>query len=194
MSSRVPAFYGRVRGIVLRDPLAEFLGAAEGGLLEYSYLDAVKLSGHSCPTVAAAYAATARALGQLYPGEAPERGAIRVELRGAAGEGVAGVVANVAALITGAAGEGGFKGIAGRFARRGLLQFGAAIAADLRFTRTDTESSVEIDLPPAPPMAPELREDLHRALSARASPADRETFARGWQARVAALLLGEAVA
>lgn len=31
------------------DPLAEFLGAAEGGLIEYGYADAVKLAGHSCP-------------------------------------------------------------------------------------------------------------------------------------------------
>lgn len=56
-------------------------------------------------------------LGRLYPGELPERGAIRVELRGALEEGTTGVVANVASLITGAAGEGGFQGIAA-FPRR----------------------------------------------------------------------------
>ena len=44
--------------IAMHDPLAEFLGAAEGGRLDYSYADAVKLTGHSCPTVAGAYAAT----------------------------------------------------------------------------------------------------------------------------------------
>jgi hypothetical protein len=43
-------------------------------------------------------------------------------------------------------------------------------------------------------MAPGLREHLRRALSARASPEDREAFACGWQARVEALLLGEATA
>ena len=68
--------------IAMRDPLAEFLGAADGGRLEYSYADAVKLTGHSCPTVAGAWLAILRALAALYPGETPERGAIRVELRG----------------------------------------------------------------------------------------------------------------
>ena len=173
--------------IVMRDPLAEFLGAAEGGRLEYSYADAVKLTGHSCPTVAGAYLATAEALARLYPGELPERGAIRVELRGSVEEGVNGVVASVAALITGAAAEGGFKGIAGRFARRGLLQFGAPIAADLRFTRLDTGASVEIDLRHAAP-SPELVAALRQALSPDAPAEERKAFARAWQARVAGML------
>lgn len=174
--------------IVMRDPLAEFLGAAEGGRLEYSYADAVKLTGHSCPTVAGAYLATTEALARLYQGELPERGAIRVELRGRVEEGVVGVVASVAGLITGAAAEGGFKGIAGRFARRGLLQFGAPIAADLRFTRLDTGASVEIDLRHAEAITPELVAALRSAVSAGASPAERQAFARAWQARVAGML------
>mgnify|MGYP003492414693 FL=1 len=45
----------------MRDPLAELLGAAEGGRLEYTYADAVKLTGHSCPTVAGAWLATRQA-------------------------------------------------------------------------------------------------------------------------------------
>lgn len=173
--------------IIMRDPLAEFLGAAEGGRLEYTYADAVKLTGHSCPTVAGAYAATRDALAALYPGELPERGAIRVELRERLEDGVAGVVASVAGLITGAAGEGGFKGLAGRFARRGLLQFGAPIGAYLRFTRLGTGSSVEVDLPhPAP--SPELVLALRRALQPEASAAEREAFGRAWQARTAEML------
>lgn len=171
--------------ISMRDPLAEFLGAAEGGRLEYSYADAVKLTGHSCPTVAGAYLATSEALAELYPGETPERGAIRVELRERLEEGVAGVIASVAGLITGAAAEGGFKGIAGRFERRGLLVFGAPIAGELRFTRLDTGASVEIDLRQPAPMTPELRAALGRAL---ASPGERDAFAHAWQARVAQLL------
>lgn len=174
--------------IVVRDPLAEFLGAAAGGRLEYAYADAVKLTGNSCPTVAGAYLATAEALARLYPRELPERGAMRVELRGRVEEGVTGVVASVAGLITGAAAEGGFKGLAGRFERRGLLVYGAPIAADLRFTRLDTGARVEIDLRDAPPMSPQLMADLRRALSPGASPAERESFARSWQARVSELL------
>jgi hypothetical protein len=172
--------------VVLRDPLAEFLGAAEGGRLEYSYADAVKLTGHSCPTVAGAWLATVDALEALYPGELPERGGMRVELRGGVEEGVSGVVASVAGLVTGAAGEGGFKGIGGRFVRRGLLAFGAPIAADLRFTRLDTGRSLDIDLPRAP-MAESLKASLREALSPDASAEARQRFARAWQARVAAM-------
>jgi len=179
-------FHALAPMIAMRDPLAEFLGAAAGGRLEYAYADAVKLTGHSCPTVAGAYLATLEALAALYPGETPERGAIRVELRERAEEGVAGVVAGVATLITGAAGEGGFKGIAGRFERRGLLSFGAPIAADLRFTRLDTSHAVEVDLPRAA-SSPELVGALRRALAPEASAAERDAFARAWQARVAGM-------
>ena len=50
-----PAFFDAVPHLRLRDPLAEFLGAIEDGVVEYTYVDAVKLAGHSCPTVASAY-------------------------------------------------------------------------------------------------------------------------------------------
>lgn len=184
-----PDYFSRITPIRVRDPLAQFLGASAGGQLEYSYLDAVKLTGHSCPTVAAAYLATAEALDQLYPGELPERGAIRVELRATVEEGVTGVVASVAGLITGAAAEGGFKGIAGRFARRGLLLFGAPIPADLRFTRVDNGAFVDIDLRRPAPMAPEMTTSLRRALSPEATATEREAFARDWQDRVADMLV-----
>lgn len=80
--------------------------------------------GHSCPTVASAYLMTRAALGALYPDTLPGRGSIRVELRDDRLEGVTGVVANVASFLTGATHDTGFKGIAGRFDRRGLLFFG----------------------------------------------------------------------
>ena len=183
----MPEFLARVPTIVMRDPLAQFVGAAEGGRLEYSYADVVKLAGHSCPTVAAAYRATAEALAQLYPGELPERGAMRVELRGRIDEGVTGVVAAIAGLITGAAGEGGFKGIAGRFARRDLLQFAAPMRGELRFTRLDTGASIEVDLPHSP-ASPHLTAALRLALSHDASTDEQQRFARAWQARVATML------
>ena len=185
----MPEFFERVPSIEVHDALAQFLGAAEGGRLAYSYADAVKLTGHSCPTVAAAYAATLEALASLYPGETPERGAIAVELRGRVDEGVTGVVASVAGLITGAAAEGGFKGIAGRFERRGLMRYGAPILADLRFTRLDTGASREIDLRHAASASPDLAAQLRRALSPQATAEERERFASSWQARTAALLL-----
>lgn len=138
--------------------------------------------------MAGAYLATVDALHRLYPGEVPERGAIRVEVRGKVDEGVAGVVAAVAGLITGAAAEGGFKGIAGRFERRGLLRFEAPISAELRFTRLDTGASVEVNLPAATPMSPELLQSLRRSLASGATTQERQQFAAGWQARVERML------
>ena len=158
------------------------------GRIEYAYLDVVKLTGHSCPTVAGAYSATIEALSRLYPSELPERGAVSVELRDRAEDGVAGVVASVAGLITGAAAEGGFKGVGGRFQRRGLLTFGAPISADLRFTRLDNGASVEIDLRGASPLSPDLRAALQRALSPDSSTPERQAFGKAWQARTAAML------
>lgn len=48
---KTPAYYDSVPTIMMMDPLASALGSAENGVLEYSYVDAVKLTGHSCPTV-----------------------------------------------------------------------------------------------------------------------------------------------
>lgn len=113
----------------------------EDGIIEYTYSDAVKLAGHSCPTVASAYLMTRAAMRALYPAAFPERGGIRVELRDDRLIGVAGVIANVVSLLTGASNDTGFKGIAGRFDRRGLLSFGADIPGQLRFTRQDTSDA-----------------------------------------------------
>ena len=77
-----PEFFDAVPRIRVRDPLAQFLGAAAEGVFEYGYVDAVKLAGHSCPTVAAAYLLTRAALRALYPDALPERGGVRVELQG----------------------------------------------------------------------------------------------------------------
>jgi len=128
MDMNYPGFFDAVPRIALRDPLSAFLGAFARGVVEYGYLHAVKLAGHSCPTVAGAYLMTAKALGALYGDELPERGAIRIEFRDQAEAGVTGVIANVVSQITGAAQRSGFKGIAGRFDRRDLLVFGARIA------------------------------------------------------------------
>ena len=80
-TERFPAFFDQVPRLTVRDPLADFLGAAEGGVLEYGYADAVRLAGHSCPTVAGAWLMTRAALARLHPGAVPRRGGIRVELR-----------------------------------------------------------------------------------------------------------------
>lgn len=188
-----PAFFDAVPGIRLYDPLAEFLGAAEGGILEYRYLDAVKLAGHSCPTVASAYWMTHRALRALYPQSLPERGNIRVEFGKELSEGVTGVIANVVALLTGAAGEGGFKGIAGAFDRRDKLFFEADIPAEIRYTRLDTGQTAEaaVNMQPVP-ASPRLWELLPKCRNGSASAEETAEFRQLWQARVQALLLDHA--
>ncbi|MEO7008635.1 MAG: hypothetical protein ABI156_05745 [Caldimonas sp.] len=52
---QTPAFFDQAPFIVMHDALAQTLGATQDGLIEYRYLDAVKLAGHSCPTVAGAW-------------------------------------------------------------------------------------------------------------------------------------------
>jgi hypothetical protein len=188
-----PAFFDEVAAIRLHDPLAEFLGAVEDGILEYRYLDAVKLAGHSCPTVASAYWMTHRALRALYPESLPERGNIRVEFGKEADDGVTGVIANVIGLLTGAAADGGFKGIAGAFDRRDKLFFAADIASEIRFTRLDTGQAVEtaVNMQPVPAV-PRIWELLPKCRNGSASPAETAEFRQLWQQRVRALLLDHA--
>ncbi|MCL2344600.1 MAG: hypothetical protein FWC58_01945 [Desulfobulbus sp.] len=185
-----PEFFDRLPAIRLLDPLADFLGACDNGVLEYRYLDAVKLAGHSCPTVAAAWNMTRLALLALYGDELPRRGDIRVELRGRHDEGVTGVVAHVVSLLTGAAGEGGFKGIGGHFRRQNLLHFAAAIPLELRFTRLDNGRRVDVacnmNAIPADSSMPSL---LRLCLSGQADAAERRRFGALWQERVRCLLL-----
>ncbi len=58
----LPSFYAKVPPLVVRDGLADFLGAADDGLLEYNYADVVRVAGHSCPTVAGAWLMACAAL------------------------------------------------------------------------------------------------------------------------------------
>lgn len=190
---QTPALFEAVPAIVVVDPLAETLGAAEGGVIEYHYRDAVKLAGHSCPTVAGAWLMTRAALARLYPNGAPQRGGMRVEMRQAVDEGVAGVIAGVVGLITGAANEGGFKGLAGRFGRQGLLRFGVPMAGEIRFTRLDTGRSVEVaHRPQAVPRPAGLADLMRDALTPSSDDATRQHFAQAWQGWVQTILLDHA--
>ncbi len=187
---QTPAFYDQVRRLSVHDPLAEFLGAAGNGRIEYRYLDAVKLAGHSCPTVAAAYWMTLKALEYLYRDELPQRGGIRVEFREDQLSGVTGVIANVVALLTGATHDTGFKGLAGRFDRRKLLYFSAGIAEEIRFTRIDTGQAVDVAAHmQSVPFAPQTFDLMQKCLDGSATPAQAAEFRECWQARVRTLLL-----
>ena len=103
------------------------------------------------PVVAPAY--TAAQIDQwvapiaLYPDALPERGDIQVEFRNAQENGVTGVIAAVVGLITGAAGIGGFKGIAGRFSRRDPLLFDDPDQpGEIAFMRRDSGKRFELTL------------------------------------------------
>lgn len=184
-----PDFFAQVPRLRLQDPLADFLGASSGGVLEYGYEDAVKLAGHSCPTVASAYALGCKAMAALYPDGLPERGRVRVELAEGRDEGVTGVIASVLSLLTGAAQEGGFKGIGGNFGRRNLLHFAAPIPLSLRVVRLDSGAAVdgEADLSRVPAV-PEMSLLLGRCLGGEADAGERQRFAALWQERVERIL------
>ncbi|HRH81206.1 MAG TPA: hypothetical protein PLW81_09195 [Thiobacillaceae bacterium] len=190
---RLPDYYDQIPSLRLFDPLAAMLGAARDGLLEYHYADAVKLAGHSCPTVAGAWLLTRRALARLYPDSLPLRGGMRVELRDAQAAGTTGVVGNVMGLITGAAGEGGFKGLGGRLGRANLLNYGVQLPAEVRFTRLDTGASASLSYhPERVPPDPSLPGLMQRLLAGDADDAARQTFAHLWQERVRRILLEHA--
>jgi formylmethanofuran dehydrogenase subunit E len=187
---RYPSFYDRVEPIRLYDPLSDFLGAFEDGRVEITYLDCVKLAGHSCPTVAGAYLMTKLGLQALFGDETPRRGTIHLAMRENKTEGVTGVIANVAAFILGAADSGGFKGINGRFSRAGLIAFDIEMKGQMRLTRLDTEESVEINydasiVPPNPNMKPLMG----KLVQGIATPEEKKLFGELWQQRVETILL-----
>ena len=185
-----PEFFDELPVIQVKDPLAAFLGVSEDGVFEYRYLDAVKLAGHSCPTVAAAWNMTRLALGALYENEIACRGNIRVSFRKKVDDGVTGVMANVVSLITGAAAEGGFKGIAGHFARQNLMHFGSELPLELRFSRLDTSQTVDIACDTSSiPADPEMPVLLRLCLDGKADLLARQRFGKLWQERVRCLLL-----
>lgn len=189
---RLPEFFDRAPTLTVQDPLAAFLGAAENGILTYRYADAVRLCGHSCPTVVGAYLMVIKGLKALYGEELPERGGIEAAMQGTRDEGTVGVTASVVQLLTGAAPETGFGGIGmqGRFARRNLLSFGAGeINGTLTLRRKDNGKTVAVSLNAAlQPFAPQMRDIMPKAVGGSASAKELERFGQLWQARVKAFL------
>lgn len=191
-----PDFFAAAPSIRMRDPLAELLGSAVDGIIEYRYVDAVRLAGHSCPTVAGAFLTARAALKALYPDTLPVRGGISVHMPTPQSEGTTGVVAQVITLITGAATQGGFKGIGGRFARNGLLNFAVdsvEYEGAIRFERLDTGAAVLANFDAHKiPVDPSQRERMQAVIQGRETPEQQFEFARLWQARVRQILLEHA--
>ncbi len=180
-----PKFYDEVQTIKVKDPLSAVLGAFAMGEYEFNYLDVVKSAGHSCPTVAGAYLITAEALKALYPDELAIRGNVRVEFKEDLEDGVAGVISNVVSQITGATDKSGFKGLAGKFARHSLMDFNSDINSSARFTRVDTNKSVDVIYNPSSIMpSPAMQALMQKMMQGMATPAEIKEFGELWQDRV----------
>jgi len=185
-----PKFYTQIPPIKLYDPLSDFLGAFEKGEIEISYLDCVKLAGHSCPTVAGAYLMAQEGINSLYDGERPVRGNIKVEMKEDEKESVTGVTCNIISFILGASGVNGFKGIQGNFSRNNLVSYDAPIPTEVRLTRLDTEQSVNLSYDPSSIKADERMMPLMgKNLKGLATEEEKKMFHALWQGRVEAILL-----
>lgn len=192
-----PAFFDQAPTLTVRDMLAQFLGTARDGLFTYHYLDAVRLAGHSCPTVAGAWLMVTRGLRALYERDIPERGNIDVMMRDERTAGTTGVIAAIATLLTGAAAETGFHGIGPqqRFSRQNLLHYDvSALGGTLALRRRDTGSIVQITLDSSqiPAAHPDLPTLMPKAISGQATPAEMQRFGQIWQEKVRALLIDHA--
>ncbi len=179
-----PEFFESIEAIEMFDPLAKVLGVGDG-MMRYEYIDAVKLAGHSCPTVAGAWLCVKKAIELLFEDQIPTRGLVSVKLAQEEDEGVAGVIASIATLILGASGKGGFKGLKGHFARNDLLHFGGSIGAQIAFTHNETGKTVALNYDPSPvAVSSKQQEFMGKIMSQSATEVEVEEFGRLWQERV----------
>ena len=187
---KYPEFFDQVPTIALQDPLSDFLGAFENGEMEISYLECVKLAGHSCPTVAGAYLMAKIGLEKLYDDALPQRGMIHVSMREKEVEGVTGVICNVISFIAGANGVSGFKGIQGNFSRDNLVSYEVPMNGDVTLTRLDTNKRVTLSYDPSiVSVAPEMKQLMGKTLQGVASKEEKAAFGALWQQRVEKILL-----
>ena len=177
------SFFDEIETLILKDELAKFLGVNSDGIIEITYLDIVKVAGHSCGTVAGAYLIALKGLKALYKHEIPQRGEIKVEIKKATSEDNAGVVGFVLSNITGATTDYGFGGIPGnKFNRRNLLFYNAPINTDVRFTRLDNGKQIGINYHPYKVVNP--MQILMSAIGPDATPELKKTFPERFQKMV----------
>lgn len=180
-----PKFFDTVESIKVVDPLSNVLGAFEGGVYEFNYLEVVKAAGHSCPTVAGAYITTLVGLKALYPNSPAIRGEIKVEFKESLEDGVAGVISNVISQITGATDKSGFKGLGGKFARHSLMKFDAKISSSVKFTRVDNGKSVDVYYDPSlVGGSPKMQPLMQKMMGGMANKEEMKEFGELWQDRV----------
>jgi len=184
-----PDFFNNIPNIELTDPLSAILGTFKNGELSISYLDVVKGSGHSCPTVAGAYLMSYHALQALFPNSKAQRGSIQVDFNEKMEEGTTGVVSNVISYITGATDKSGFKGLNGNFARHSLMHFNAKVPS-VQFTRTDTNESVNLNYDASVVKPNEKLMPLMKTImQGTADISQKQEFTQLWQERVKRILI-----
>ncbi|RLD65508.1 MAG: hypothetical protein DRI84_06670 [Bacteroidetes bacterium] len=179
---KYPLFFDSIEHIVLQDGLSATLGSSQEGVIDISYLEIVKMAGHSCAVISGAYLMTLIGLKELYQEELPLRGEIRVEIREHLGDGNTGVFGQVYSNITGATTNTGFGGLGGNFNRRNLMFYGVKMEGNVRFTRLDTNQSVELGYNPASVVAP--GDIMQSAFGPNATPEERKSFPTRWQEMV----------
>ncbi|MDP2730967.1 MAG: hypothetical protein Q8O55_10885 [Dehalococcoidales bacterium] len=200
MNNTFRDFMKEARPMRFKEPLAETLGAFQekDAVLEYTYIDAVKMAGHACPTVTGAYICCQAALQRLYGDEIPVRGEIAVTVYGGPAEGVYGVMAQVFSFLTGAAGETGFKGLGHLFKRKDLLRFKPEKidpeAMCFEFSRTDNNKKVLVRFyPQRIPFAKEKVEELgrlmHPVIWEAATEEEKKRFQDLWMGKVENMLI-----
>ncbi len=186
---KYPDFFNNIALIQMFDPLAQQLGAVADGLISYSYFDMVKLAGHSCPTVAGAWIMSDLGLKKLHGETIPVRGNIKVEMRGGLDEGVNGVIAQCISLVTGAANEGGFKGLGANFARNNRLFFDCNINGEVQLTRLDNGQNVTMKYDPSSiPFHPQIPALIQKIGQNTIEEEEKAFFAEEWQNRVKKIL------
>ncbi len=196
-------FLTEVEPIRFREPLAETLGAfaEEGAILDYTFIDVVKMAGHACPTTAGAYQCCRKALERLYPDELPVRGNIAITVYGEQDEGVYGVIGQIFSLLTGAAPATGFRGLMHKFRRKDLLKFSAEKidpeALCFEFRRLDNNNAVLVKfyprrIPFAEEKARRLGELMEKVIWEAAKDDERKEFEDLWMEKVENIVLKEA--
>jgi hypothetical protein len=193
-------FFFKVEPIRFREPLAQTLGAftEDDAVLNYTFIDTVKMAGHACPTVAGAYLVCQAALKELYGSEAPMRGSIAVTVYGEPDEGGFGVMAQVFSFLTGAASETGFKGLGPKFGRKDLLTFSDETpdpnALCFKFIRLDVTRAVLVKyIPGLVPFPAEKSQRMGRlmgkVLSGGADADEKVEFRNLWMEKVEDMLI-----
>jgi len=201
MSDIFRDFFTEVKPIKFKEPLAETLGAfkEEAVVLEYTFIDVVKMAGHACPTIAGAYLCCQKALEKLHPDEIPIRGEISITVYGDPDEGVYGVMGQVFSFLTGAAPTTGFRGLGYKFKRKDLLRFTPEKidpeAICFEFRRLDDGKAVLVKFYPGEVPFPEEKgkrsgELLEKVIWEAAKEGERKEFQELWMEKVKDMLLG----